>query len=64
MPRRPQTEIVKSKLPDYMGGMTAVGIRSRKTGRTTLMAYISPDGKRRTVVSSFFEGLKIRRPRK
>jgi len=61
MVRLPPTEMVKSKLPDYLGGMTAVGVRNRKTGRTSLLAYTSPDGKRSTLVRR--DILSISRPR-
>lgn len=62
MPRMPRRKFVKKKLPESMGGMTALGIRDRKTGRTKLMKYIGPD--RETTVSSFLETLFIYRPRK
>jgi len=62
MPQFPPTRMVTSKLPDYLGGMTAVGVRNRKTGKTSLLAYTSPDGKRSTLVTTNL--YRIRRPRK
>lgn len=62
MPRLPPTEMVTKKLPDYLGGMTAVGVRNRKTGRTSLLAYTSPDkrlGSR--VVSTNLLGIRLRK---
>ena len=62
MPRLPPTRMVTSKLPDYLGGMTALGVRNRKTGKTSLLAYTSPDRKHSTVVTTSL--LSIRRVRK